>query len=243
MRCFTRSAHNTNVRSKFVVLLLAVTMLRGQDPFRSDRDRMVQSQIASRGIKDVAVLKAMRETPRHMFMPVDVRSAAYEDRPVAIGHGQTISQPYIVAFMTEALEVNKDHRVLEIGTGSAYQAAILSVLAREVYSIEIVPSLARSATEKLKQMGYKNVFVREGDGYQGWPEKAPFDRIILTAAPPVLPEALVDQLKPGGKMLAPVGRSTFEQELVLLTKSADGKISKKSVLPVRFVPMVKPQAQ
>jgi len=231
------------VRTQLVAFLLTAALLPAQDPFRSDRDRMVQNQIAARGIKNASVLKAMRETPRHMFMPVDVRSAAYEDRPVSIGHGQTISQPYIVAFMTEALDVAKDHRVLEIGTGSAYQAAILSRLAHEVYTIEIVDSLARSATETLKQMGYKNVFVRDGDGYRGWPEKAPFDRIILTAAPPELPEALVQQLKPGGKMLAPVGRSTFEQELLLLTKDSDGKISTQSILPVRFVPMVKPQTR
>ncbi|HYI96412.1 MAG TPA: protein-L-isoaspartate(D-aspartate) O-methyltransferase [Bryobacteraceae bacterium] len=231
------------MRTQLVAFLLTAALLPAQDPFRSDRDRMVQNQIAARGIKNASVLKAMRETPRHMFMPVDVRSAAYEDRPVSIGHGQTISQPYIVAFMTEALDVAKDHRVLEIGTGSAYQAAILSRLAHEVYTIEIVDSLARSATETLKQMGYKNVFVRDGDGYRGWPEKAPFDRIILTAAPPELPEALVQQLKPGGKMLAPVGRSTFEQELLLLTKDSDGKISTQSILPVRFVPMVKPQTR
>jgi protein-L-isoaspartate(D-aspartate) O-methyltransferase len=216
-------------------------LLRAQDPFQAERERMVRDQMASRGIGKPEVLKAMRDAPRHLFMPAKVRSLAYKDHPVPIGYGQTISQPYIVAFMTETLDVRKEHRVLEIGTGSGYQAAVLSVLAGEVYTIEIVGELARSSAETLKTLGYKNAFVREGDGYKGWPEKAPFDRIILTAAPPELPEALIKQLKPGGKLLAPVGRSTLDQEIVLVTKAADGKITTRSVLPVRFVPMVKPQ--
>jgi protein-L-isoaspartate(D-aspartate) O-methyltransferase len=144
--------------------------------------------------------------------------------------------------MTEKLDVRKDHRVLEIGTGSGYQAAVLSPLCREVYSIELVPELARTAIEKLNKLGYKNVFARQGDGYKGWPEKAPFDRIILTAAPPEIPQPLIDQLKPGGKLLAPVGRTTFEQEIQLIEKGVDGKITRRSLLPVRFVPMVKPAA-
>ena len=166
---------------------------------------MVRDQIVARGIKDAAVLKAMRETLREQFMPPGVRSFAYQDQPVPIGYGQTMSQPYIVAFMTETLDVTKAHRVLEIGTGSGYQAAILSSLAKEVYTIEIVEELAQSASAVLNRLGYHNVVVRHGDGYGGWPDQAPFDRIVLTAAPPELPTTLIDQLKPGGKLLAPVG--------------------------------------
>jgi protein-L-isoaspartate(D-aspartate) O-methyltransferase len=215
-------------------------LLRGQDPFAAERERMVRDQIASRGIKNPAVLQAMRMTPRHAFAPREVRPFAYEDHPIPIGYGQTMSQPYIVAFMSEALDVRKEHRVLEIGTGSGYQAAILSVLAKEVYTMEIVPELARSAAETLKLLGYTNVFVREGDGYQGWPQKAPFDRIVLTAAPPELPQILVNQLKPGGRLLAPIGRTVFDQEILLVEKASDGRISRRSLIPVRFVPMVKP---
>src|ERR1051325_628968 len=156
---------------------------------------MVREQIASRGVRSPGVLDAMRATPRESFMPAAVRPQAYEDHAVRIGYGQTISQPYIVAFMTETLDVRKDHKVLEIGTGSGYQAAILSPLVNAVYTIEIVPQLAKGAAETLQRLGYRNVFVREGDGYKGWPEKAPFDRIMLTAAPPEVPQALLDQLK------------------------------------------------
>jgi len=187
------------------------------------------------------MLKAMRETPRVQFIPPAVRELAYEDRPLPIGYGQTISQPYIVALMTEMLDVKTDQRVLEIGTGSGYQAAILSSLAKEVYTIEIVPELAKSASATLNRLGYKNVMVREGDGYKGWPEKVPFERIILTAAPTELPKTLTDQLKPGGKLLAPIGDHTSVQELRIVEKTADGKITSRSVAPVRFVPMVKPK--
>ena len=204
---------------------------------------MVRDQIVSRGIQNEAVLNAMRETPRHLFVPPDVRWFAYEDQPVPIGYGQTISQPYIVAFMTEILDVRKEHRVLEIGTGSGYQAAILSLLAKEVYTVEIVAQLGTSAAETLKRLGYKNVFVRQGDGYNGWPQKAPFDRIILSAAPPELPQIVVNQLKPGGKLLAPVGGTILDQQITLVEKAADGRITTRSVLPVRFVPMVKPPAR
>jgi protein-L-isoaspartate(D-aspartate) O-methyltransferase len=214
-----------------------------EESFEAQRERMVREQIASRGIRNPAVLNAMRSTPRHLFVPAGVRAEAYADHPIPIGYGQTISQPYIVAFMTEALDVRKKDRVLEIGTGSGYQAAILSTLASEVYTIEIVGQLAKSAAETLRQLGYKNVFVREGNGYEGWPQKAPFDRIILTAAPPEIPQTLVDQLKPGGKLLAPVPASPFEEQIVILNKAADGKITTRSLLPVRFVPMVKPPAR
>jgi protein-L-isoaspartate(D-aspartate) O-methyltransferase len=216
-------------------------LFHAQDAFVAQRERMVRDQIVSRGIRNTAVLTAMRSTPRHLFMPQNVQVFAYQDRPVPIGHEQTISQPYIVAFMTEMLEVQKDHRVLEIGTGSGYQAAILSPLVQQVYTIEIVTSLARSAADTLNRLGYKNVIVREGDGYKGWPDKAPFDRIILTAAPPEIPTALVTQLKPGGKLLAPVGQVGSDQEMILLEKSANGSVKTRSVLPVRFVPMVKPK--
>ena len=223
-----------------VTLAALILILHAQDQYAAQRERMVREQIESRGIHSHAVLKAVRATPRHLFMPVDARSAAYEDHPVPIGYGQTISQPYIVAFMTDILRVEKDHKVLEIGTGSGYQAAILSALAKEVYTIEIVPELARSASQTLQQMGYKNVFVRGGDGYRGWPENAPFDRIILTAAPPSIPEQLVMQLKAGGKLVAPVGAVASVQEIVVLDKGSDGKVTTRSILPVRFVPMVRP---
>ena len=227
---------------KGIVLFFgAALFLQGADPLIAQRERMVREQIASRGVQDPAVLKAMRVTPRHLFMPPAARPLAYEDRPVSIGYGQTISQPYIVAFMTELLGVGKGDRVLEIGTGSGYQAAILSALTKEVYTIEIVPELARSAAQTLAQLGYKNVSVREGDGYKGWPEKAPFDRILLTAAPPELPAMVVSQLRPGGTLVAPVGANSSAQQIVVLSKARDGKITTRSVLPVRFVPMVTPR--
>jgi protein-L-isoaspartate(D-aspartate) O-methyltransferase len=219
------------------LLLISFTLLAADD-HRSERERLVSQSIESKGIRNRAVLRAMRDTPRHEFMPEAVRKFAYEDRPVPIGHEQTISQPSLVAFMTETLDVGKQHRVLEIGTGSGYQAAILAALAKEVYTIEIVPELARSSAATLGRLGHANVFTREGNGYLGWPEQAPFDRIILTAAPPQLPQALVDQLKPGGKLIAPVGATPLEQELLLVEKSATGRISTRSILAVRFVPMV-----
>ena len=197
---------------------------------------MVERQIVRRGVADPAVLKAMRQTPRHLFVPEAERPRAYEDRPLPIGHRQTISQPYIVASMSELLDVRAGDRVLEIGTGSGYQAAILSQLAARVYSIEIVEALARVATERLSTLGYANVSIRAGDGYQGWPEQAPFDRIILTAAPPEVPEALLAQLKNGGRLVAPVGREW--QELVVVEKDAEGKISERVQYAVMFVPMV-----
>jgi protein-L-isoaspartate(D-aspartate) O-methyltransferase len=201
---------------------------------------MVRDDMAARGIRDEAVLRAMRDTPRHLFTPERYRAQAYEDHPLPIGYGQTISQPYIVAYMSERLDVRREHRVLEIGTGSGYQAAILGQLAGEVYTIEIVPELAMSAAETLRRLGYRNVTVREGDGYAGWPEKAPFDRIILTACPPELPQTLVDQLKPGGRLIGPVGATVMNQNIVIVDKDAQGATTVRTVLPVRFVPMVKP---
>lgn len=206
--------------------------------FAADRARMVREQIVARGIADPRVLEAMGRVPRHAFVPRGVRMQAYEDGPLPIGHGQTISQPYIVAFMTAALEPKPEDRVLEVGTGSGYQAAVLSLLVAEVYSLEIVEPLALRAADDLKRLGYGNVKVRAGDGYRGWPEAAPFDAIIVTCAPDQVPQALVDQLKPGGRMIVPVGSPWGAQDLVLLRKTPRG-LERHSVLPVRFVPMVK----
>jgi protein-L-isoaspartate(D-aspartate) O-methyltransferase len=209
-----------------------------EDPFTLQRERMVREQIEARGIHNTEVLRMMRSTPRHLFVPEDMREYAYSDRPLPIGFGQTISQPYIVALMTELLAPGKTDRVLEIGTGSGYQAAILAGTAKHVYTIEIVPELAKSARERLAAMGAKNVTVRLGDGYKGWPDEAPFDRIILTAAPPEIPQRLIDQLTRGGRLVAPVGDSPATQELVVLEKSASGEIRRRAVAPVMFVPMV-----
>jgi len=206
----------------------------GPPDFGKLRQQMVKTQIAARGIKDKQVLQAMREVPRHRFVPEQKRFLAYEDFPLSIGHDQTISQPYIVALMTELLELKKDKRVLEIGTGSGYQAAILAELAKEVYTIEIVESLAERAKKTLKELNYTNVYVRYGDGYRGWPKAAPFDAIIITAAPDHVPQPLVEQLKVGGIMVLPVGE--YHQELVLIRKTEEGTTT-ENVLPVRFVPM------
>ncbi len=199
------------------------------------RARMVETQILARGVRDPRVLAAMREVPRHLFVEPSVRDQAYEDHPLPIGHNQTVSQPYIVALMTELLELAPKEKVLEIGTGSGYQSAVLGKLAAQVYTIEILPDLASAAAERLKKLGYDNVAVKEGDGYRGWPEKAPFDGIIVTAAPERIPQPLIDQLAPGGRMVIPVGG--FFQELKVFSKDANGKIAEKDILPVRFVPM------
>ncbi|MBX9602297.1 MAG: protein-L-isoaspartate(D-aspartate) O-methyltransferase [Bryobacteraceae bacterium] len=201
---------------------------------------MIREQIEARGMREPKVLAALRKVNRHWFVPEAYRKLAYQDHPLSIGHGQTISQPYIVALMTELLEVEKNHRVLEIGTGSGYQAAVLSHVAGEVYSIEVVEDLAKTASKLLQDQGCRNVTVRYGDGYAGWPDRAPFDRIILTAAPPEIPSALLEQLKPGGKLVAPVGRA--DQELVVVEKDRHGKLSRRPVIPVRFVPMIKKPA-
>jgi protein-L-isoaspartate(D-aspartate) O-methyltransferase len=205
-----------------------------------ERQRMVDEQLRARGIQSSRVLDAMLKVPRHLFVPVAQRSAAYADSPLPIGQGQTISQPYIVAFMTEALDVQPDHRVLEIGTGSGYQAAVLGTLAKEVYTIEIIPTLAGLARELLAHLGFTNVQVRTGNGYLGWPERAPYDRIMVTAAPEEVPPALVQQLKIAGMMAIPVGSTT--QELRVLRRTATG-METVTTLPVRFVPMTgKPPA-
>ncbi len=199
------------------------------------RDTMVRDQIEARGVKDSRVLEALRRVPRERFVAAGSESLAYQDSPLAIGYGQTISQPYIVAVMSEAAAIGPDDVVLEIGTGSAYQAAVLGELAREVYTIEIVPALATRATALLKDLGYANVHTRLGDGYAGWPEHAPFDAIVVTAAPPSVPDALKRQLKVGGRMVVPVG--TGDQELLVIERTPDG-FHERRLMPVRFVPMV-----
>ena len=203
--------------------------------FVSARESMVKTQVAARGVRDPRVLEAMRLVPRHEFVPEDLRDNAYEDRPLSIGHGQTISQPYIVAFMTEQLSPKPTDRVLEVGTGSGYQAAVLARLVAEIYSIEIVEPLAKRATIDLARLGIANVRVRHGDGYQGWPEAAPFDSIIVTCAPSAIPEPLQQPLKEGGRMSIPVGE-LGAQKLYLLEKR-NGRIEQRSILPVSFVPM------
>jgi len=195
---------------------------------------MVEEQIVARDIRSPRVLDAMRTVPRHEFVPEVWRAGAYEDTPLPIGHDQTISQPYIVAYMSEALELDRSHRVLEIGTGSGYQAAILGELANQVFTIEIVEPLATRARQTLARLGYKNVHVRAGNGYLGWPEEAPFDRVMVTAAPDAVPPALIEQLKVGGLMAIPVGVGV--QELRILRRTASG-LETLRTLPVRFVPM------
>ena len=216
----------------------SLLLFSGEDPFSGQRERMVREQIEARGIRNADVLRVMRATPRHLFVPENVREYAYSDRPLPIGLGQTISQPYIVALMTELLAPGKTDRVLEIGTGSGYQAAILAGITKHVYTIEIVPELANSARERLAATGSKNATVRLGDGYKGWPDEAPFERIILTAAPPEIPQKLIDQLARGGRLVAPVGESPATQDLVVLEKTTSGEIRRQAVAPVMFVPMV-----
>jgi protein-L-isoaspartate(D-aspartate) O-methyltransferase len=204
------------------------------DERKSERYRMVDEQVRARGVEDPAVLRAMRKVPRHRFVPEQMRRLAYADRPLPIGLEQTISQPFIVAFMTQAAGVSKNGKVLEIGTGSGYQAAVLGELAREVYTVEIIPELAEGARRVLEGLGYKNVFTKAGNGYLGWPEQAPFDAIVVTAAPDEIPQALVDQLAVGGRMVIPVG--TKNQEMVVVEKGRRG-VTKRKTIPVRFVPM------
>jgi protein-L-isoaspartate(D-aspartate) O-methyltransferase len=205
-----------------------------EDRWTIERQRMVEQQLRGRDIRSEPVLAAMRRVPRHRFVPADEQGGSYTDYPLPIGFGQTISQPYIVAFMTEALDVRSDHKVLEIGTGSGYQAAVLGELARDVFTIEIVEPLAERSRVLLQELGYRNVHVRAGNGYNGWPEEAPFDRIIVTAAPDEVPKALVDQLKMDGLIAVPVG--VGEQMLQVLRRTPTG-LDVIKTLPVRFVPM------
>ena len=222
-------------RNSTAVMLALGALLLASESYESQREQMVRQQIENRGVRNADVLRVMRATPRHLFVPEAVQPMAYQDCPLPIGYGATISQPHIVALMTELLEPAKKHRVLEIGTGSGYQAAVLAQLVSHVYTIEIVPQLAASARQTLFRLGYANVTVREGDGYKGWPEAAPFDRIILTAAPPDIPQKLVDELAPRGRLVAPVGL-LGRQELIVIEKR-NGSIRRWSVAPVNFVPM------
>ncbi len=241
-------------KARIVVLsLLTVSLVSSlgvaDEPAQTDREeelqeqrrlRMVQTQIERRGVKDKTVLAAMRKVRRHEFVPQKLRPRSYDDRPLPIGHGQTISQPYIVAYMTELLAPKKEHKVLEVGTGSGYQAAVLGEIVSKVYTIEIIEELGKSAKERLANLEYKNIEVKIADGYHGWKEHAPFDTIIVTCAADHIPPPLVQQLKPGGNMCIPVGTVFQTQQLVLVTKRKDGSVRSKSVLPVRFVPLVRP---
>ena len=235
----SRGARRSRLASALVLggvaaLLAAAPQSPVGDAFAARRQRMVEEQIRGRGIEDGEVLRAMDEVPRHVFVPETVRDQAYQDHALPIGDGQTISQPYIVALMTSLLELDQSDKVLEIGTGSGYQAAVLSRLAGEVFTIEIREPLGRRAEGTLGRLGYGNVHVRIGDGYQGWPEEAPFDAILVTAAPERIPEPLLAQLAVGGKMVIPVGR--YFQDLQVITRTPGG-YEKDTVLPVRFVPM------
>lgn len=204
------------------------------DGFEAQRRAMVEAQVRQRGITQPEVLAAMEQVPRHLFVPEGQRNKAYDNQPISLGSGRTIYQPYVVALMTQLLDLQKGDRVLEVGTGSGYHAAVLSRIAREVYSVEIGESVARQASQRLSVLGYHNVEIRVGDGYQGWPGKEPFDAILLSVAPRQIPKPLLDQLRVGGKMVAPVGG--FFQDLLVITKTADG-LEKRTVIPVRLSPM------
>jgi protein-L-isoaspartate(D-aspartate) O-methyltransferase len=223
----------------FQVFLVGLFVLPSVDPFVSEREDMVKEQIIEREIEDKSVISAMRKVPRHLFVPEAFRSKAYEDSPQPIGEGQTISQPYIVALMTELLELEANDRVLEIGTGSGYQAAVLAEIAKEVYSIEIISSLHESAREILGDLGYLNIVLKQGDGYAGWEEHAPFDAIVVTAAPPHIPQPLISQLADGGIMVIPVGDFGDFQTLQKVKKVGD-RLKIDKVSPVRFVPFIMP---
>ncbi|MFT3738969.1 MAG: protein-L-isoaspartate(D-aspartate) O-methyltransferase [Breznakibacter sp.] len=220
------------------LLIIALFMVSLAQDYANQRQHMVTEQLERRGIESSAVLNAMRQVPRHEFVPAESRHLAYNDSPLPIGYNQTISQPYIVAYMTEKLNVTKKQKVLEIGTGSGYQAAVLSLLADSVYTIEIVKPLGETARTKLKELGYNNVRVKIGDGYQGWRQHAPYDAIMVTAAPEKVPPPLIDQLKEGGVMVVPIGPEKGMQYLQYLEKR-NGKMVKKKLLPVKFVPFTR----
>lgn len=222
-----------------LIVLFSAASGEGQisDAYKNQRYEMVRTQIASRGISNQKVLEALRKVPRHEFVPPEYRRFAYADQPLPIGEGQTISQPYIVAYMTEVLNIKPGEKVLEIGTGSGYQATILAEVDAIVYSIEVIEPLAVQAKSVLENLGYKNIFLKTGDGYQGWAEHAPFDAIMVTCSPSRIPEPLKEQLAEGGRMIIPVGQQNNIQYLYLLQKR-NGKIRQQNVMPVRFVPMI-----
>jgi protein-L-isoaspartate(D-aspartate) O-methyltransferase len=209
-----------------------------QDPYKEKREILVKETIEDRGVNNSAVLKAMRSVKRHLFVPENLITNAYDDRPLPIGSGQTISQPYIVAYMTEVIEPKPEYKVLEIGTGSGYQAAILAEIIKEVYTIEIIPELGNAAVQRLNKAGYRNVHVKIADGYHGWKEHAPFDAIVVTAAAEFVPPPLIEQLKDGGRMVIPIGSPFFTQTLMLVQKKGK-KITTKSLMPVVFVPFTR----
>ena len=220
------------------LLLLAPALpAQGAGDYDAARRQMVARQLAARDIKDKRVLAAMALVPRHEFVPINMRGRAYGDHPLPIGQGQTISQPYIVAFMSQAVAIEPGDKVLEIGTGSGYQAAVLAAMGAQVYSVEIIPELARRAGELLKRLGYA-VRLKVGDGNYGWPQEAPFDAILVTAAARRIPPKLVEQLKRGGRMIIPVGPDSWAEELMLVSKDAQGKVTRRSLMAVRFVPLV-----
>jgi protein-L-isoaspartate(D-aspartate) O-methyltransferase len=221
-----------------IILLLFIHTSVLQDKFLKERESMVKNQIENRGIKDKSVLNAMRKVLRHEMVPSNVVNRSYRDGPLPIGYGQTISQPYIVAFMTEAINPKPEYKVLEIGTGSGYQAAVLAEIVKEVYTIEIVNELYKSADKKLNSLGYKNIFCKAADGYYGWEEHAPFDAIVVTAAAEHIPPPLVEQLKDGGRMIIPVGTPFLNQNLILVEKKGE-EVTTRSLLPVRFVPFTR----
>lgn len=228
------------MKARFIVLVIPVIFVFWfcQDAYKGLRENMVKNQIEARNVYNAPTLKAMRAVPRHEFVPPEMRSYAYEDRPLAIGNGQTISQPYIVAFMTSVIKPKPEDKILEIGTGSGYQAAVLAEIVRDVYTIEIIPELAEQAEKKFRDLNYQNIHTRIGDGYHGWPEEAPFDAIIVTAAPDEIPAPLIEQLKEGGKLVIPVGPKYSVQSLQLVTKKK-GKASITNLFPVRFVPFTR----
>jgi len=219
------------------LLMIAVSALAASDPYQAKRQAMVDGDLRARGVRDSRVLEVMGRVPRHLFVPQRLRSQAYGDHPLPIGEGQTISQPYVVALMTEALRLGPLDSVLEIGTGSGYQAAILAGIVREVYTVEIRKPLAERAEKTLREQGYKNVRVKYGDGYFGWETLPPFDAIIITAAVNHIPPPLLKQLKPGGRMILPLGSTVFSQTLTLVTKKKSGELDVEQMGPVAFVPM------